>query len=839
PDFFTNALTIIAKEADLRAMEQIIAKLDEAAKDNNLRVRVIPVTQMKASKLAELLERVYSQMTESKIVLTNKLPPRERDTTTVQPSIPPLPGMFDEEGDSPLKAEPSTAPPPATRPAGGAGAQETPDASARPPITIAVDESANALIVSATRQELENIETLIAQLLVSSQEADAEIRVYKIKWADPVSVAQTLDHLFNPRPVAAPQQPQRQQGDQPRTPRQPAPAAPAAKPVITVVADQRTRSVFVLAKSIHFERIEEIIKQIDQTTTAVSEIRVFTLKNTDAAEVAANLRELFRMSASAATTPAPAPAGGTRGRATPQQQRVETVRQMIELRSKDTVTKFDAATMISITANRQTNSVVVAAPADAMGLVEQLIQELDQSAALSKVPAVRLYPLKHAEVRTTVSSLQQIFAGAPRDARTRVATAREEPVVIAGDEAGRLVIVSAPVEKHELIAKVIEDIDRAQGGDQVSVRVYSIQHADAAGVATALNVAVGGASTDRRTRTTESSAGIRISADSSSNCLIVRASQEDHERIAELIAKMDVAPTAQFPVQAIPLNHADATEVARVLGRVFAQPSGRGRTGRSAAQGVVIEADRTARMLMVRADEQTFEKIRQLAAQLDATSPAGQASRTLIPLKSAQALSVAAALTQAFAPQRGERISPDDLVTVVAEPISNSVIVTANDQNLAKVLSVLEKLDTDAAGGMRMEFVLLKNAKATDLEKVLSAMVGGERGREQPGVKVSAEPGSNALIISGPSGQMDRFVQMAMQLDQAAVSTATGVYVIPLETGDAVEVAAMIRSLYNQQVQAARLERKTVEAMAVTADERANAVVVAGSKEMYEQVSQL
>ena len=46
---------------------------------------------------------------------------------------------------------------------------------------------------------------------------------------------------------------------------------------------------------------------------------------------------------------------------------------------------------------------------------------------------------------------------------------QETPVVITGDEAGRVVIISAPLDKHELIAKVITDIDDRQGGKKVLV----------------------------------------------------------------------------------------------------------------------------------------------------------------------------------------------------------------------------------------------------------------------------------------------------------------------------------------------------------------------------------
>ena len=593
--------------------------------------------------------------------------------------------------------------------------------------------------------------------------------------------------------------------------------------------------------------IDLLIPQLDKGSEVISDLRIFPLKNTDATEVARNIKEIFRLS-----TTVPRQPKQEKGKQTPQQQRAEAVRQMIEIQRKDGVTQVDAATMVTVSANRQSNSVVVAAPPEAMAIIEMIIQELDQSAAASTVAAVRLYPLRHAEVRATVTAVQQIFAQVGGRGRgTAAAGGRGAPVRVTGDEAGRLVIVSAPAEKHELIAQVIRDIDRAQETDQVTVRVYRIRHADSTSVASALNGTLGvrtGATAGRGRRGGAQSGGggLRISADRSSNSVVVRAGKEDHERIAKLIEEIDIAPTAAQRVQLIPLNSADAANVAQILNRVFGGGAGRGRAGGGAVQRVVIEPDRDSRMLMVRADEETVAKIRILAGQLDA-APIGKTTRTLLTLKHAQAASVAAALTQAFAPARGQRITPDDLVIVVAEPVSNSVIVSATPENLDKVKSLLAKLDTEETGGMRTEFVLLRNAKATELATVLSRVAGGAgsavrggrgRGGVQQGVVVSADAGSNALVMSGPSAELDKVMKMALQLDQASSTAVSGVYIIALENGSASEVAAIVRDFYNQQLQAARRDKRSVDPLAVSADARANAVILATTPKMYTQVSQ-
>jgi type II secretory pathway component GspD/PulD (secretin) len=815
PDFYTNALTLIAREEDIKAMRQVIDELDEAARDSNVKVRVIPITQGRAQEVARQIQRIYGQMTDSRILVTQGLPrPQNRDEGESQ--LFPSPAVLPTDGE-----EHTTTTAPATAPATGPSTQPAEDEPAPDeeptPVTITVDEDSNALIVSGTTQELDNIESVLWQLMLSAETAEAEYRFFKVEKADPVAVAEALDQLFNPR-ARQQQQPQqrrdrRDRDEDDERPQPPAPL-PVVTPKITVVPDVGTSSVIVRAKPMYFEMIGEIIEQLDQAPTVVSEVRVFPLKNTDAEEVAENLRELFRLSG--ADRPE-----GRQGR-TPQQQRAESIRRMIELRREEGTVQVDVATTVSVSANAETNSVVVAAPADAMEIVADIVRELDQSAAETTVPVVRMYPLEHAEVEPTVASLREIFVEGAKRAKPTPREAREAPVVITGDPTAGRVLVSAPSDKHELIARVVRDIDAATSGEEVTVRVYRIRNAEARGVAAALGETVA-AETGREAR----AADLRISADDSSNSVVVRARPADHEHIATLIEQMDVAPATELPVQLIPLRSADPEAAARVLSRVF---------GDEQARGVTIEPDVASRTLMVRADEETFAQISKLAEKLDAGSPLGRADQTVLRLEHADAESVAGSLQQAFAPARGERARPDDLVTVVAEPYSNTLLVTANEQNLTRIRSLLETLDTPEAGGARTELLLLENAEAEDLAEVLSK-VAAEPAGPGPGVVVSADAASNALVMSGPGGKLDELMRMAMQLDQASSSTATGVYVIPLESGDAAAVAESIRDLYRQQIRAARRGESDIEPLAVSADTRANAVVLITSESMYEQVS--
>ncbi|HUU10639.1 MAG TPA: secretin N-terminal domain-containing protein, partial [Phycisphaerae bacterium] len=990
-DTFSNAVTLIAKDADLKVMEPIIAKLDDAAKDNTYRVRVIPLTSVKAEKMAEVLRTVYKQMTGNDVTVTSN--------SSNEPAGP--------------KGEPG--------PVGEKGPGDPAAAAEKPGVTIAVDKNSNSLIISGKRQDLEYLQDLVDQLMLGTGDIEAEFRTFKIEKADPESVARTLDALFNPKPRIVPRAPN--QRGQP-----PAPVPPAPPPVINVVADTRTRCVIVRAKPMDFEDVEILIKQLDQIPTVVSEVRIFPLKNTDAAEVATNLKDLFQLAARQAGVPGggPQPQRGQPKqpqKPQPQQQRADMIRQMIELRTKQGITQVDVASMVNVTANKQTNAVIVTAPADAMEIVAGLIREIDQS-GMTAATSVRMYPVTNADIKPMVDALREVFTQpAKGTARRGTKSVLDRDVVITGDEAGRLIIVSAPAEEHELVAAVIKEMDEAQGVGEVAVKVYRLQNAEASAVASALTATVrraaaapgrktgagtgevrisadsssnsvvvraaadehaeiakliqemdqataavvktypvknadvatvvtalkeifaspsgpagrggrGGAQANRVTVTGDEAgrlvivsapqdkheliakvidevdqaqdveavmvkvyhleyadaasvetalqatvqkgapAGrrrpwepqpaatgqVRISADRSSNSLVVRASAEDHERIAKLIEELDVATTEKYAVRLVPLKNADPTQVAQVLNRVFVTGAGGGRGGRfgapAARTSVVIEADRDARMLAVRADDEMFEKIKTLASQLDTASPDSQAAPTLIPLKFAQAAGVATAVGQAFETPRGagRGAGADDRVTVVPEPMSNSLIVTAGADNLEKVRGLVAKLDTEQTGGMRTELLLLKDARAIDVAPVLQQMArsgaGGLPGRrgmaggQQPAVVVSADAGSNGLVISGPAAEIEKVVKMAQDLDKATGEVgAPIVKTYPIKNADIKTVVTALKEIFVATSAAGgRGGRGTgpdPTAVVVTGDETGRLVIVSAPAEKHTLVAKV
>ncbi|HUS90456.1 MAG TPA: secretin N-terminal domain-containing protein [Phycisphaerae bacterium] len=873
-DDLSGTISVVGKPTDLKAIEDAIVRLDESSPiDEQPIVRIVPLTQIRASRMAEFLQRIYSQTTDAEVIVKDSTPPRAplRDDAN-SPLLPSLPPEANDTGLFP----PTTLP--ATRPAAGApttrpGAPATQPAAARPKqkITIAVDRNSNSLVVVANRRELENIQMFIDRLALSAQDADAEFQIIPLKVADPVSVAETIDSLFNPkvRVQQQPQQPQRggrggQQGQQGQPQqRQPQQAAQVPKPTVVIVPDLRTRSVVVKAKPYEFEIVEQLVKQLDQGTTQINKVKIFTLKNTDAAEVASNLLELFALASRSSGAPAGTAAQGRTGSSrAPNQRRADLIRQMIELRGEagEEGTQVDLATTVSITANRGTNSVIVSAPKDVMELVQQIIEELDQATVMAR--SVKLYPLKHAEVAPTVQALKEIFSGttgggaaasAARTGRGRpgaVPTPGGEgsmvdvPAVITGDEAGRQVIVSATDEKHELIAKVIEQIDTAQSVGEVSVKVYRLEHAEAQSMATALSAAMGtssrgGAGAARRG--TPGGGGdvgaagqVRISADSGSNSLVIRAAKEDHERIAQLIEEMDAPSTAKYPVRTVLLKNADADDVAVTLNTLFGQGSGaaartigRGRgvggagTARS-AQGVLIEADAKARMLLIRADDETFTKIQEVVAKLDVVSAQAPVVK-MYDVKNAEVATMVQALQEIFGAARGAGAAAagrrgtrgaagaaggEAPIVIFGDEGARKVIVSAPEETHALIAKTVEQIDeSQTAENVSVIVYRLENADATTVSTALAAALNvtaaGRAARGGAGgatagagqLRISSDRSSNSLVVRAAAEDHVRIAKLLTDMDSSPTAKYP-VRVILLKNAEATRMAEMLRTLY-------------------------------------------
>ena len=491
------------------------------------------------------------------------------------------------------------------------------------------------------------------------------------------------------------------------------------------------------------------------------------MKNTDAVEVATNLRDLFQVARQTQNQPQ------AQGPQNAQQQRASQFRQLMEIRNADGVTQVDVSTGVTITPNRQTNSVVVAAPADAMEIIAKLIAEIDQSGNITAA-AIRFYPVKNGDVRSMVTALQDLFVtgaarrvgaaggggGGPRGQGGQPqAAALETPLAITGDEVGRLIIVSASAEKQELIEKVITEMDNAQGQGTADVKIYHLKNADATTIAPALaatvdpRAAVTGGGGGRGSGATATAAGgqIRISADRSSNSLVVRAAPADHEKIAKLIDEIDAAPAVVVKLYA--LKYAEVRTTVTALQDIVG--SGAARTGgggaRNQPQGgaaqapIVVTGDEAGRLVIVSAPADKHELIAKVIKEIDDASGGDQMIVKTYVIKTGDATSIAAAIlpmidrsAPAASGGRGQPASTGQ-TRITSDRSSNTIVVRASAADHEKIAKLVAEMDTALADQFPVRMLPVVNGDATNIAQTLSRMfvgpttAAGARAARRPG----------------------------------------------------------------------------------------------------------
>jgi len=426
-------------------------------------------------------------------------------------------------------------------------------------------------------------------------------------------------------------------------------------------------------------------------------------------------------------------------------------------------------------------------------------------------------------------------------------------VRITGDEAGRLVIVSAPADKHELIAKVITDIDASRGADELLVRVYKIQHADATTLAGALRETMTGpAQRGRRGgrgRMSPAGGTIRINADPGSNTLVVRASKEDHSRITELIAQMDLPATAMPRVYIIALKNGEATEVAEMVRSLYEQQRQAARRERRSVEPMAVSADTRANAVVLSASREMYEQISRWIDEVEAMKPARGTMR-IITLENADPVEVEKAIQQLFnagsssavPSRRGRRGNPSSSgrggkveTSVMAR--QRSILIKASDEDYETILALTRKLDEAAAGAKKQVRVFqLTNALNTRIASALNSMyrAAARPGVQEDVVSVVALQQTNAVVVTAVKEKIEEVAHLIEQLDAKDVAPQLEFRIYPLEHAMPTKVLPMLQQMI-RQIQRSR----PGEPINVQADERTRSIIVTARGTVFDQVEKL
>ena len=836
PDVMNNSITVIAKRGDLAQIQDLIARLDEQSKDNSIQVRLRPLDRVVAEQMAKMLQSIYPQMSQGTLRVVEKLDPLKPALTNAPPAT------------RTTNAPPN---PPTAQP------QATPvDTNALPEVVIAVDKNANSLLLSGPASELDHIERIISDLSLNFYSNEAEFRLFPLKDADPVVVARTLNELLRMPPVTVtPQRP----GEPVRTLEQ--------QPRITVVAEQRTRSVVVRARPTDFALMESLIKQLDGTGQAAQlDFRSVPLTNAPPEKVLPLVMQM--------------------------------VTQLNLIRPGEPLT---------VAIDPRSRGLLVVAREAVILQVEKMIQSLDKPAPYVEAE-VMVFALKKANAAALALVLQNMIRPGAQGLQTPESRELQEqirrlrvlgdngeavtldltkPIKIAADGIGggnRLMLTSTP-DNLKALAAVVELLDTPQITEGVNVRIIKLQHADAASVLTTvqsiftqgrtLAAGPGGPGAQPEGLTGKALVNpLGIGVDARSNTLILSGQQESVELASKLIEDLD--KQLDHPVTELKLfrlKHASATRLVPMLQSVFAEgapvPGTEGlktqvtrlrtlkdataapRTSENAKAraALTIQADDLSNILIVAARSDVLPLISDVIDQLDIPSASGLETVRIFPLVHAEPAAVQKILADLYAGQRATTVRNEDKPVITLDERTGALIVSGNAKSFAIVEGLLKQLDQKLPFDLRdIRILPLEHADASvvagTLQKLMDARltqrVTLNKGQgDALKVIILADSRSNALLVGGGRDGFEMVETLAKQLDTAGPALSGRIRLIPLQFADARLVGATLTTLFEQRYAAARTTDIQRNKPVILPDPRSNSLLITANQEDNRAIDEL
>jgi type II secretion system protein D len=344
-----------------------------------------------------------------------------------------------------------------------------------------------------------------------------------------------------------------------------------------------------------------------------------------------------------------------------------------------------------------------------------------------------------------------------------------------------------------------------------------------------------------------------ISADERTNKLIITASEENLEIIAQMIEQLDTSDVAQAEIKVFLLDYAVAEDVATALEDLLQgtesrrlPPWERWRArewggGAKGIQGEVnIVSDDRMNAVIVSSDPQNFPLIEEIINQLD-QQVAPQEVMKIFPLKYADAETVVENLQDLFQGSsdrdmpwwerdrrrrerrdrgQGEEVTGiQGTVNLIADVRLNSVIVSTAAANIPVIEDLIKKLDItvpDLESATRI--FPLQNADAENLADILGSMFQGGQSRDRffwlprssrqqtrgatvtGSIDISAYPRTNSLVVSTSSARNFEIIEgLIKDLDQETPSDfKQKTLIYPLEYSDADEMSSLLNDIFSE-----------------------------------------
>ena len=721
----SNSLLVSAGQEDNRTLDDLLTKLDQKPENPSQLLTVLPLRHNDSARVATLVETIFAARLRSQAPTGQGASPAdgvkvEADAlnnalvvSAGKENVELIQGLLQK-----LDQEPAIA--------GGvletftleyADAQRVatilkslvdqglyrpgslPNATGKPAVgreilSVSVDPRSNTLIVSASPENLVIVREVIKRIDDKDLASNADVRLYALKNARASSLATTLQQYFQARRTAE------------------SVGINANLRVIpaSVVADDRVNSILVTGGKEAFEAVDRLLPQLDADSSfARLNFRVFPLQRATAVKLQSTLQPIFA--------------------------------------NRPPRVKGEPVEPITIVADPWVNALLVGASVDDLAAVGSLVDRLD-SEPTDIGMAIHVFPLAKADARKVAQTIQGLFReGQPNQAL---------PIAVSADDRINALVVSCGETDAQRIQQLVEKLDTDQVAKTSEIRVFPLQYARADALSTILNTALNSkppALTEQNpnaqsvlqfiTRgddggeliTAALKESVLITPDARMNSLIVSGPVDYMSLIEQVIHRLDASSPQQAKIKVFPMRNADARQMAELLTQLFRMTPSAGTAGQRSVQytlvrpvsdvngtthdetsasatlgtaeqvALTVTIDPRTNSLLVGGTDHYVELVSEIIDSLD-SSEAHERNTEVIRMRNSQAPEVATAIRN-FLDQERQRLiqnlgadvaaaaqrSLDQEVAVVAEPNSNTLLLSANQRYFDQIRSMITELD--------------------------------------------------------------------------------------------------------------------------------------------------
>ncbi|MEO0483605.1 MAG: secretin N-terminal domain-containing protein [Planctomycetota bacterium] len=676
------------------------------------------------------------------------------------------------------------------------GKQRTVDDLTVPGINLQADPRTNAVIAVGPRGRIDVVEELIALIDRPAGDATAELRTFDLAGIEPDEAKKQLDALF----AAVPDD---------RRPR--------------VLPLRDVGKVSVVASPSLLTQAAALLNAMDPDSSAPSgadAARVIALEHLDAARAMDIADRLLTPAQRRSLRLAPAPDGGGLVVAGPAERIASLAALLAGLdapREADRDVRLvriargepEAVLRRALNLYQQTGraedapvearvedgsrTATLVGPAAAVREVERLIATaagLDAAA-----PTPRLYEpevRKPSELATRMRRLAHSLTIEP--------DAPDEPPAVFEplDDLGTLVVRATP-RQHSIIEPLIARLDSPNSEDQ-AFRVMRLSGTNPLDLVERARTLLAG-----RAESNPSLRGVNAEFDEASGSLLLTGPAEGLDAFSAALEQLRRLTPPGRTTRLIDVRNARAGDVLVPLQDLLANADSID-PARAVPEPTIRVVEAT-NGLLVTAEDAQHRLIESFVGRLDRLEPTDLPPLKLLQLRSADATQIASMLNDQYR-KRAQAERAAKPVDVRSDAATNTLIVSAHESLFDEIKQFVDSINAERLDGPERVTVLfpLKVAKAVDVARAMDTLYPeppiplDRRGRPMPWLRepkevtVTAEPGSNALIIDAPADRVESLRELASKLDRVELPQVAELRTYRIVDAD---LSAVARTLSN------------------------------------------